>query len=125
MLPAAPERDGEARWELRVDTGHPVLFDHPVDHVPGMVLIEAGRQSARVVTSRPDALLLGRESRFPRYAELDSPCFVTARVEGTDASGAVLVRTRSTRQGEEVFTALLTLSSPSQEVEHSAGTGRP
>ncbi|MET8691602.1 ScbA/BarX family gamma-butyrolactone biosynthesis protein [Streptomyces bauhiniae] len=123
VLLGAPERAGEARWELRVDTGHPVLFDHPVDHVPGMVLIEAGRQAARAVTSRPHALLLGMESRFPRYAELDAPCFVTACVEGTDASGAVHVRTHCTQQGEEVFTALLTLGPASQEAERPAGTG--
>ncbi|WP_260845011.1 AfsA-related hotdog domain-containing protein [Streptomyces sp. SLBN-31] len=34
------------RWQLRVDTRHPVLFDHIVDHVPGMLLIEAARQAA-------------------------------------------------------------------------------
>ncbi|WP_281275492.1 AfsA-related hotdog domain-containing protein [Saccharothrix australiensis] len=32
-------------WLPRVDRRHPVLFDHPVDHVPGMALQEAGRQA--------------------------------------------------------------------------------
>ncbi|WP_190154574.1 ScbA/BarX family gamma-butyrolactone biosynthesis protein, partial [Streptomyces humidus] len=31
--------------QLRTDFSHPVLFDHPADHVPGMLLLEAARQS--------------------------------------------------------------------------------
>src|SRR5690606_21766651 len=33
---------------LRVPTNNPWLFDHPVDHVPGMLLMEAARQSAHL-----------------------------------------------------------------------------
>ncbi|WP_278192659.1 ScbA/BarX family gamma-butyrolactone biosynthesis protein, partial [Streptomyces spectabilis] len=32
-------------WLLRNDTTHPTLFDHPVDHTPGMLLLEAARQA--------------------------------------------------------------------------------
>ncbi|WP_278195513.1 ScbA/BarX family gamma-butyrolactone biosynthesis protein [Streptomyces sp. AN091965] len=32
-------------WTLRNDTTHPTLFDHPVDHTPGMLLLEAARQA--------------------------------------------------------------------------------
>jgi 2-oxo-3-(phosphooxy)propyl 3-oxoalkanoate synthase len=42
-----PDFDGAfARAAVVVDTGHPTLFDHPVDHAPGMVLVEAVRQLA-------------------------------------------------------------------------------
>ncbi|MCG8656673.1 AfsA-related hotdog domain-containing protein [Yimella sp. NH-Cas1] len=34
------------RYRLRVDPADPVLFDHPLDHVPGMLLIEAALQIA-------------------------------------------------------------------------------
>ncbi|MFI6341435.1 ScbA/BarX family gamma-butyrolactone biosynthesis protein [Streptomyces sp. NPDC050535] len=32
-------------WLLRLNTSHPTLFDHPQDHVPGMLLLEAARQA--------------------------------------------------------------------------------
>ena len=37
-------------WEVRSDLRHPVLFDHEVDHLPGMVLVEAMRQAACLAT---------------------------------------------------------------------------
>ncbi|MER6364884.1 ScbA/BarX family gamma-butyrolactone biosynthesis protein [Kitasatospora sp. NPDC001527] len=44
LLAADPERAD--RWWLRPFEHHPVLYDHAVDHVPGMVLLEAFRQAA-------------------------------------------------------------------------------
>jgi hypothetical protein len=113
VLLAAPARADAARWELRVDTDHPIYFDHPVDHVPGMVLIEASRQAARAATHRPNALLVGMENTFTRYAELDSPCWMEADVKGTDSDGYLSVRVTATQQGVEVFRADLTLRDPS------------
>lgn len=34
-------------WNLNVDRGHPVLFDHGCDHIPGVALIESFRRVAR------------------------------------------------------------------------------
>lgn len=65
-------------WQLRVDTRHPVLFDHQVDHVPGMVLLEAARQAATAVLRRPSILPLGLTCEFKKYAELDMPCLIDA-----------------------------------------------
>ncbi|MEU7341019.1 MULTISPECIES: ScbA/BarX family gamma-butyrolactone biosynthesis protein [unclassified Streptomyces] len=98
------------RWELRVDTAHPTFFDHPVDHIPGMVLLEAARQAALVSTGMPDALLLGLKSNFTRYAEFDAPCWIEPSVEPHGADGGVLVRVRGTQHAETVFTAELVLS---------------
>jgi hypothetical protein len=109
---AAATVPGENRWELRVDTGHAVFFDHPVDHVPGMVLLEAARQAARSATRQPGALVLGLESEFTRYAELDVPCWIEARVYNPEAAGNLRVRVRGTQQGEQVFTAELSLGRP-------------
>ncbi|MFE9775092.1 ScbA/BarX family gamma-butyrolactone biosynthesis protein [Streptomyces sp. NPDC005931] len=36
--------DGADDWLLHVDRGHAVLFDHPTDHIPLMVLMEGFRQ---------------------------------------------------------------------------------
>ncbi|MFI9155900.1 ScbA/BarX family gamma-butyrolactone biosynthesis protein [Streptomyces sp. NPDC053367] len=71
---------GEAdRWQLRVDTRHPVLFDHPLDHVPGMLLMEAARQAAAAALRRPVMLPLSITNEFLHYVELDAPCMIEAR----------------------------------------------
>ncbi|MEV5779003.1 ScbA/BarX family gamma-butyrolactone biosynthesis protein [Streptomyces antimycoticus] len=64
------------RWQLRVDTEHPSLFDHPVDHVPGMLLLEAARQAAQAARNPLPAVAVGMETAFHRYVELDAPCWI-------------------------------------------------
>ncbi|GAU66940.1 putative gamma-butyrolactone autoregulator biosynthesis protein [Streptomyces sp. NBRC 110611] len=74
------------RWRLRVDASHPVLFGHPVDHAPGMLMIEAARQAAQAVTpgvTVPTAM----DCAFEGYAELDAPCWVRARTTADPAAG--------------------------------------
>jgi hypothetical protein len=45
------ERDrGGKGWQLRMDRDHAVLFDHPTDHVPLMVMLEGFRQIGHLVT---------------------------------------------------------------------------
>ncbi|MFC4036656.1 ScbA/BarX family gamma-butyrolactone biosynthesis protein [Streptomyces polygonati] len=98
------------RWLLRVDPRHPVLFDHPVDHVPGMVLLEAARQATAAVLGRPSPTILGIAADFTRFAELDCPCLIEAcrlPATGHDASGHVLV---TGSQGERpVFSVQVTV----------------
>jgi hypothetical protein len=38
------------RWRMRADRRHPVLFDHPTDHIPLMVMLEGFRQLGHVIT---------------------------------------------------------------------------
>ncbi|MEH1017226.1 ScbA/BarX family gamma-butyrolactone biosynthesis protein [Micromonospora sp. CPCC 206060] len=66
-------RDETGTRALRVPLDHPGFFDHPVDHVPGMVLFEAMRQFA-VSTHGPAARLVAAEACFPLFVELDRPC---------------------------------------------------
>lgn len=95
-------------WQLRVDTRHPVLFDHPVDHVPGMMLLEAARQATAATLGRP-ALALDVSSTFARYAELDAPCLITARrVPGRSGTESVLVTGH--QEDEHVFSATVTVA---------------
>lgn len=65
-------------WQLRVDTRHPVLFDHPLDHVPGMLLLEAARQATAALAGRDAFLPLEVGAEFRRYVELDAPCVIRA-----------------------------------------------
>lgn len=62
----------EVAADLVVDTGHPILFDHPLDHVPGTLLLEAARQAVTAMPSVPPRRLLGVSSSFDRFVELDS-----------------------------------------------------
>jgi len=101
--------DAPGRWRLRLDTRHPVLFDHPVDHVPGMVLIEAARQAATATLERSCMVPLSLSSTFKRYVELDEPCLIEATHQGVSADGATRSVVVTARQnGCEVFRCLVT-----------------
>ncbi|MGW1404407.1 ScbA/BarX family gamma-butyrolactone biosynthesis protein [Streptomyces sp. NPDC002405] len=100
---------GPNRWQLRVDTRHPVLFDHQVDHVPGMVLLEAARQAATAVLGRPSILPLGLECEFTKYAELDLPCLIDALHLPKAAPGDPdMVLVIGHQDGEPVFSTTVT-----------------
>ncbi|MFI1734578.1 ScbA/BarX family gamma-butyrolactone biosynthesis protein [Streptomyces acidicola] len=98
-------------WQLRVDTRHPVLFDHQVDHVPGMVLLEAARQGATAVLGGSSILPLGIECEFRKYAELDRPCLIDALrlPKAPYAPDTVLVTGH--QDGQIVFSATVTAES--------------
>lgn len=52
------------RWPLRVDVSNPILFDHPLDHVPGVLLIEAVRQALRLALRDPSLDFVTFDARF-------------------------------------------------------------
>jgi hypothetical protein len=72
------------RWRLRVDTAHAVFFDHPLDHVPGMLLLEAARQAIRARTPHHRRTPVAFHALFHQYAELDLPTWI----EAVDEPGA-------------------------------------
>jgi hypothetical protein len=102
--------------ELVVDQRHPCLFDHPLDHVPGMLLTEGCRQAALFAavqaTGRPpEAIVTACAIRFERFAELDAPvrCVATpgAEVARPDGRVAVPVDVRLEQDGRAVAAARL------------------
>ncbi|WP_428950780.1 ScbA/BarX family gamma-butyrolactone biosynthesis protein [Streptomyces sp. cg35] len=103
----APGR-AEMQWQLRVDVTHPVLFDHPVDHVPGMVLLEAARQAAHATMHPRPTVLTSLNARFTHFVEFDTPCWITAEQGPVSAPGYETVRITA-RQGDHVpFAATVT-----------------
>jgi hypothetical protein len=73
--------------QLALDPRHPFFFEHPLDHFPGLMLIEAGRQLGTMVAHtfygvEFDAIFVleGVEVSFSTFAELDSPVFVNSEV---------------------------------------------
>lgn len=76
------------RWQLRVDTSHPVLFDHAVDHVPGMLLLEAVRQASNATQPLGRSTMpTSMDISFNRYVEFGEPCWIEAEpVDSAEAS---------------------------------------
>jgi hypothetical protein len=102
MLIAPPERVA-AKWlsELRVDTGDPFFFDHPLDHVPGMLLVCGLLAFVRAVSgekpgrSAPTGQPAGRISlslAFGSFGEIDAPVALTASLATRAAFGTWRVR---------------------------------
>ncbi|MFB7915403.1 ScbA/BarX family gamma-butyrolactone biosynthesis protein [Streptomyces sp. NPDC056061] len=97
----------EGHWQLRVDTSHPVLFDHPVDHVPGMLLLEAVRQAGHALATAPaPETPTFMDVRFHQYVEFGSPCWIdgTAIASPADRTDRG-VRVDAHQNGTPVLTA--------------------
>ncbi|MFC9593248.1 ScbA/BarX family gamma-butyrolactone biosynthesis protein [Streptomyces sp. NPDC056944] len=78
-VPAAEARNrpvGTREWRLHVDPTHPGYFEHPSDHVPGMLLLEAFRQAARQTAG--GAALTSLDAEFAVFGELAEAVTVEA-----------------------------------------------
>lgn len=72
---------GAGAW-LVVDQGHGFFYDHPLDHVPGLLLIEAASQLARHwadATGRGELALTRLSVRFLKYCLHGAPVEMTLR----------------------------------------------
>lgn len=90
--------------ELVVDRTHPVFFDHPQDHAPGLLLVEAFQQAAFAALYRPGATppaLASMDLTFDRFVELGVPVRVRSRVDGR-AVAVELVQGGQTAAGATV-----------------------
>lgn len=105
VLAPAPDHP-PYHWFLRNDLAHPILFDHPVDHSPGMLLLETARQAALARCTRA-ATVVGMTTRFIHYAEFDAPCLVsTAPLPTADSrDGARTVQVTLSQNDRVLFTA--------------------
>ncbi|GAA2116387.1 gamma-butyrolactone biosynthesis protein ScbA [Kitasatospora saccharophila] len=111
-----PSADG-AVARLRVPVAHPSMFDHPQDHVPGPVMMEAARQAALFAAGEhlglaPSKLFLRRvDASYLRFAELDSD--ITVRVGPVDGSvpGRVGARVDFEQDGTAVASLYVELGS--------------
>ncbi|MFJ4775450.1 ScbA/BarX family gamma-butyrolactone biosynthesis protein [Streptomyces sp. NPDC088762] len=103
VLAAAPQQQGPGcTWQLRYDTRHPVLFDHPGDHLPGMVLLEAARQASVALTPALTVLPVSVRSTYQRYAEFGEPIWIRA-----ERTGPALIKVTGTQTDEVIFEALV------------------
>lgn len=102
--------DSPRRHQMRVDLNHPVLFDHPVDHAPGMLLLEAARQASHTAVQQPTATL-AMDVVFARYAELDAPCWIHTDAYPTNQPGQHRVLITAVQNDVCVFSSIITLLS--------------
>lgn len=84
--------------QLYLDPSHPFFFEHPLDHFPGLMLVEAGRQFGTAVAHVEygvphDAVftLNGLKVEFTQFAELDRPVFVNSEVSEKQLKRGALV----------------------------------
>ncbi|MEV7596548.1 ScbA/BarX family gamma-butyrolactone biosynthesis protein [Kitasatospora sp. NPDC089797] len=115
-------------WLLRADAGHPVLFDHELDHVPGMLVLEAARQAAQRLQHPEPVVPVELVTSFDRYIELDRPCYVRAVRERTADGRRTPVLVRLLQEGRTAAECrLLTepVDGPRVPVRRDAFEGRP
>lgn len=101
VVVSAPVSYGvQLRTAVLVDPGHPVFFAEGADSVPGLLLVEALRQSALLTAGHRHGLAARRAAltcltvHVRGHAELDLPlsCTAVAEPPGHDAEGRRCVR---------------------------------
>jgi 2-oxo-3-(phosphooxy)propyl 3-oxoalkanoate synthase len=95
------------RWRLRVDTAHQVLFDHPHDHLPGMILLEAAAQATQAAAVPQRVLPVAFDTTFARYVELDQPCWIDAAPAAPDSLGRPRLKVDAIQDGQVVASTLV------------------
>jgi len=101
--------DATGSCPLRVSLDHPVFFDHPLDHVPGMLAIEAMRQAALLRLDRPRAVMVAADATFPKFLDIDRPCLVMP-AQVCPAPGLDAVDVRCVQDGLVAVQGRVTLS---------------
>ncbi|AGL13741.1 AfsA-related hotdog domain-containing protein [Actinoplanes sp. N902-109] len=109
--------DGGATARLDVPGDHPSIFDHALDHYPAMVLLDgAVRMTAlsyalSTGSSDPDIAISRLAAEFDRFAELDAPVELTARLDrvvGNRLDAVVAVSQQGQLLCEVAVSALVT-----------------
>jgi len=109
-----PGADSDRTADLVVDLDHPTMFDHPLDHLPGTLLLEALRQFAIALTDGPPRRVRALSARFEGFAELDLPAHCSGRFHDRD-----LVRVAVVQNGRRLLEGRVELTG------HGAGRAAP
>ncbi|KZF06151.1 hypothetical protein A2J03_25300 [Rhodococcus sp. EPR-157] len=90
------------------DPQNSALLDHPVDHIPGMVVFEAARQAVRYRSGNPAAQIHTLSAVFPQFTEWETPCEISTSVLAASAQEPTRYCIRFTQ--DDALTAELELS---------------
>ena len=119
VIDAVVSQDGGCSADVVVDEQHATFFDHPLDHVPAMLLVEAMRQTALSAASQThdlkvsEAAVIGCRVEYGRYAELDARLRCSARAgeaRRTEMGIEVRVAVVLEQRGAELASGELTLA---------------
>lgn len=73
--------------QVAVDITHPYFFEHYYDHIPGMLMLESGRQAGVAIAhlfyhiGYDTAFILNEMyARFEKYAETSKPLFILSTI---------------------------------------------
>jgi A-factor biosynthesis hotdog protein len=112
----APGGDDRFVAEMVMDVMHPFFFEHPLDHIPAMMLVEAGRQLGIAISHLFLGVPIGHlfatqafDIRFTEFAELREPIVIHASVSDKRLRRGMLVGLRLDgrfRQGERELGAM-------------------
>jgi 2-oxo-3-(phosphooxy)propyl 3-oxoalkanoate synthase len=91
---------GECRYTAVVDQTHPCFFDHPLDHLPGALIMEIHRQTAIAAAGSanigmPVAAVVTRcDAQLSDFAELETHVACSAIIAGQSGEGSVRVASK-------------------------------
>ena len=103
------EQSADRHYRIRRAFDHSSLFDHPQDHLPGLVMTDAARQAAVHSTAADTGLpaaqltVTGFDGSFSRYAEVDRPTELTVTSTTPDVAGGFAVEVLA-QQADAVIT---------------------
>lgn len=80
------------------------LFDHAVEHLPGVTMLEAVRQALRFATGAPQLDFRSLSVTFMRFTEWSDPCSITVDLDAADGEHRVVF------EFEEDVTATMTMA---------------
>ncbi|MFJ1967244.1 ScbA/BarX family gamma-butyrolactone biosynthesis protein [Streptomyces sp. NPDC087903] len=112
------ERGSGSDWQIRSAVGHAVLFDHPTDHVPMMVMLEGFRQLGHLLSRRSSvraeagesaAFLAAASIDCLAFGELDAPIRLQVHdgYEPASRGGAGELRVDAVQSGRGVATTTM------------------
>lgn len=106
LVPKEPVwTDGRGRLVVGWDKSDPMLFDHPVDHVPGMALFDSAIAAVSANAGTSESSIQSIDMQFCCFAELNDYVYVDVEATPGDTS----VTCNFTQAGKDVANAVVAL----------------
>jgi 2-oxo-3-(phosphooxy)propyl 3-oxoalkanoate synthase len=102
---------GPGAWGVDVDLSHPVLFDHRLDHLPGMLVVEVCELAFADIARDPALTLDGFDGTYRGFLELGDPLEVRLRQLDIDGAGTAVFEL--TQNGLALVSAAVSARRPS------------
>jgi 2-oxo-3-(phosphooxy)propyl 3-oxoalkanoate synthase len=116
--PVSLGNGSESASSLIVDLEHPFFFDHPCDHVPGMLLLEGCAQCTTIAAAEAagkapeEVFLYAYDTQFTQFVECHLPVMLAAHVSPTwqDNDGILQTTVKIYISQQDVVSGTATMS---------------